>query len=326
MRPNSSKYPSIPRVVILCVFFCSQCAAVVASPPKQPLHVYLLAGQSNMEGQGVVDLDHPQYYNGGRGILKNVMKEPGNLKRYKHIQDANGKWVIRDDVWCRFQTKNELKAGALTIGFAGYPGKHHIGPEFQFGHVLGDATAAPVLLIKTAWGGKSLYADFRPPGSGGTVGPYYKKMIEEVRAALAALGNRKYRISGFVWFQGWNDMVNKDARAEYTVNMVNLAADIRKEFKLPRLPVVIGELGNMGEKAGGGMAELRKAQASAASSPKLGKGTVAFVKTTPFARPKELSPNTGHGHHWFGNAESYFLIGDALGKAMVKLLETAKTN
>ena len=66
--------------------------------------------------------------------------------------------------------------------------------------------------------------------------------------------------------------------------------------------------------------------AAAAASPKLGKGTIAFVKTTPFARPKERSPNTGHGHHWFGNAESYFLIGDALGKAMVKLLRAAETN
>ena len=46
-----------------------------------------------------------------------------------------------------------------------------------------------------------------------------------------------------------------------------------------------------------------------------------FVKTTDFARPPELSPNAGHGHHWFGNAESYFLIGDALGEGMKKLLE-----
>ena len=46
----------------------------------------------------------------------------------------------------------------------------------------------------------------------------------------------------------------------------------------------------------------------------------AFVVTHPFARPAELSPNRGHGHHWFGNAESYFLVGDALGKAMLELL------
>ena len=45
----------------------------------------------------------------------------------------------------------------------------------------------------------------------------------------------------------------------------------------------------------------------------------ASISTTAFARPKEQSPNVGHGHHWFGNAESYFLIGDALGKAMVDL-------
>ena len=45
-----------------------------------------------------------------------------------------------------------------------------------------------------------------------------------------------------------------------------------------------------------------------------------FVATTQFARPKELSPNPGHGHHWFGNAESYFLIGDALGREMITML------
>ncbi len=44
-------------------------------------------------------------------------------------------------------------------------------------------------------------------------------------------------------------------------------------------------------------------------------------KTTDFARPPELSPNPSHGHHWYGNAESYFLIGDALGEGMKRLLK-----
>jgi hypothetical protein len=38
-------------------------------------------------------------------------------------------------------------------------------------------------------------------------------------------------------------------------------------------------------------------------------------------RPAKESPNVGYGHHWFGNAESDFLIGDAMGKAMIKLLK-----
>ena len=64
---------------------------------------------------------------------------------------------------------------------------------------------------------------------------------------------------------------------------------------------------------------IREAQRKACQR-KEWKGRVSFVKTTEFARPKEESPNVGHGHHWFGNAESYFLIGDALGKEMVPLV------
>ena len=48
-------------------------------------------------------------------------------------------------------------AGGLTIGFTGYgsmDSRHHIGPELQIGHQLGDAFEAPVLLVKTAWGGR----------------------------------------------------------------------------------------------------------------------------------------------------------------------------
>ena len=64
---------------------------------------------------------------------------------------------------------------------------------------------------------------------------------------------------------------------------------------------------------------LRAAQARGACKPEFA-GTVTFVETRAFLRKKEDSPNVGHGHHWFGNAESYFLIGDAFGKAMEKLL------
>ncbi|MBT4666638.1 MAG: sialate O-acetylesterase, partial [Opitutae bacterium] len=107
--------------------------------------------------------------------------------------------------------------------------------------------------------------------------------------------------------------------AEYEDNLVHLIQDLRKGFKKPNLPVIVGELGNGGPKAGANMLAIRAAQKAATERKEL-KGNVKFVSTTDFARPKEDSPNVGHGHHWFGNAESYFLIGDALGKGMVKLL------
>lgn len=319
---------SYALLVTLAVLGCS---AAFGKEPRadEPIQVFILAGQSNMEGQGVVDLDHPQYYNGGKGTLLHVLHDPEKAKTFQHIRDNEGKWMVRDDVWCRFRTNKEVKKGPLTIGFAGYPGKHHIGPEFQFGHVIGDAIDAPVLLIKTAWGGKSLYKDLRPPSSEGETGPYYTQMIKEVREALdnidadfPEMKGRRYEIAGFVWFQGWNDAVGpEEAKSEYEQNVVNLIHDVHKEFDRPDLPVVIGELGNGGEQAGKGILAIRQAQAAAAARKEFG-GRVVFVKTTEFARPAEESPNTGHGHHWFGNAESYFLIGDALGKAMRELVSS----
>jgi hypothetical protein len=312
-------------VAALGLCFAAPLTAAAPRPAAVPIQVFLLAGQSNMEGQGVVDLDHAQYYNGGQGILQRVMLEPHNKQRFAHIKDEAGDWVVRDDVWVRFRTRHELKKGRLSIGFAGYGGKHHIGPEFQFGHVVGAALDAPVLLIKTAWGGKSLHADFRPPSSGGKTGPFYQQMLDEYDEAIEnlatdfpELADRPHRLAGFVWFQGWNDMFDENARHEYEQNLVNLIKDLRGHFDRPRLPVVIGELGNGGPKAGANMLAIRGAQKAAANRAEFA-GTVAFVPTSAFARSAKESPNVGHGHHWFGNAESYFLIGDALGKSMLQL-------
>src|SRR3954453_11707065 len=157
-----------------------------ASAPK-PLKVFILAGQSNMEGQGVADLDGKDY-NAGKGTLKYLLKDREKAPLLKHLSDGKGGWAVRDDVWVRYRPeKGPVKAGPLTLGFTPYGGKHHFGPELQFGHVLGDHLDSQVLLIKTAWGGKSLYRDFRPPSSGGEVGPYYRKMLAEIRQTLSDL-------------------------------------------------------------------------------------------------------------------------------------------
>jgi hypothetical protein len=315
-------------VVAAAALLVSTASVHAAQAGKSPVKVFILAGQSNMQGQGVVDMDDPKSYNGGKGNLEYVMKHSPLAAMYKHLKDKDGKWVVRDDVWVSYKLDNgKLLTGGLTIGFTGYGGPHHIGPELQFGHVIGDFLDNQVLLIKTAWGGKSLYVDFRPPSSGGQVGPYYTKMIAEVREALGSIkehfpdyDGQGYEIAGFVWQQGWNDMCTAPAIPEYAQNLQNLIKDLRKEFKSPNMPVVYGELGNGGPDAKGGMLAFRQAQAAAADLPEF-RGNVLFVKTADFARPANESPNVSHGHHWFGNAESYFLVGNALGKAMKTLLK-----
>ena len=101
------------------------------------LKVFLLAGQSNMEGQAVVDLDHEDHYNGGRGILTRVLEDPGIAREFGHWRGADGSWTKRNDVFVWYQpARGPLKAGPLSIGYAGYEDLHHFGPEMELGWEL----------------------------------------------------------------------------------------------------------------------------------------------------------------------------------------------
>ncbi len=314
-------------VTLLTAALLVSTANLRAAEPPGPVKVFILAGQSNMEGQAVVDLDGKDY-NDGKGTLSKLMQDPAKLARLQHLRGVDGRWTVRDDVWVHYQREDQpLLSGPLGVGFSVYGDPHHFGPELQFGQVLGDHFENPVMLIKTAWGGKSLFKDFRPPSSGGEVGKYYLQMIAQVREALAnletvypAAKGRGHELAGFVWYHGWNDGVNPTtAVPEYEQNLVNLINDLRREFKSPALPVVIGELTGPWVHAPPEWTRLRQAQSSAAARPEFA-GNVVFVPTHDFVRRPEDSPNPGHGHHEFGNAETCFLVGDALGQAMLKLL------
>lgn len=313
---------AMPRVLTALILLIATTAArtQTAKTPAPTVHVFLLAGQSNMEGQGVVDLDDERDYNSGRGTLAKFLDDPANAE-WTDLRTKDGAWTERDDVFVSYLTASgTAKHGPLSIGFAGYDGRHHFGPELGIGRVLGERFAEPVLLIKTAWGGKSLAVDFRPPSAGGTTGPCYTRMLTEYRTAIAniardfpALAKHEPQLDAVIWFQGWNDACDDAATAAYAHNLACLIGDLRTEFRDPKLPVVVGETGNWDGET------FRTAQRRGCEDPAAA-GNTLFVPTRQFLRKPEDSPNTGHGHHWFGNAESYLRIGDALGRAAVQLV------
>lgn len=315
-------------------------AIVSAQAAPKPVRVFILAGQSNMEGHGFVPADPKR--NGGKGSLEFLVKDVATAKKFTPLVDTAGKWRTRDDVWISYLDRH----GPLTVGYGAR--KEMIGPELGFGWVLGDARDEPVLLIKCAWGGKSLAVDFRPPSAGrppyslgekgdaaiaqdpAIIGKYYREMLSLTKAALADINDRvpgsdgSYVLAGFGWHQGWNDRVNDRFNAEYETNMICFIRDIRKDLGAPGLPFVIAETGMTGpEEKSPRALSLMKAQAAVAERPEF-KGNVAFVSTRAFWRPKEESPN-GQGYHWNSNAETYFLIGEAMGEAMRQLNDRTKT-
>lgn len=288
-------------------------------PADGVVRVFLLAGQSNMEGHGVVDLDDERDFNGGRGNLVEFIASDEGVP-WRSLRRKDGGWLVRDDAFVRYRTAHgELKSGPLSVGYGVHRGSHHIGPELGIGLVLANAFEEPVLLVKTCWGGKSLAKDFRPPSAGGEVGPYYRRMLEEYREAIAAiaadfpsLAGKTPKLEGVVWFQGWNDACDREATASYAENLKHLVADLRAEFGDADLPIVVGETGNWDGDA------FRGAQRAGCE----GLDAVVFVPTRQFLRPAEQCPNQTHGHHWYGSGGSYLQAGDAMGKAMRSLVAT----
>lgn len=305
--------------------------------------VFILVGQSNMQGKGkIAHLEK---------LVEEKPEEFGHLKK-------GGRWVERDDVWIKYWDRE----GKLTVGY-GTPADR-IGPELGFGHVMGEALKTPVVLIKVAWGGQSLGVNFRPPSSGlpseerlqqivaqtnernkkrnrpevtlaevkERYGARYRDMIKEVKTVLADIkavypdyDGKGYELSGLVWFQGFNDVINNEFRAEYGANMVNFIRDVRKDLGVPRLPIVIGELGMDGVEVNPRWAHkhyaLRKAQEAPSQMPEF-KRTVAFARTAPLVVTE--GERFDGGYHYRGRADNFYRIGVSFGKAMIKLMDNRK--
>jgi len=186
-----------------------------------------------------------------------------------------------------------------------------------------------VLLIKTAWGGKSLQVDFRPPAAvaarGGQIGPYYTAMCDYVHDVLDQLetefpewSGMGYQIAGFGWHQGWNDRGLALFEQNYEDNLVDLINDVRAEFGKPDLPISIATTGMAPGATYGPVEEAQLAVANPVLYPDF-TGTVFTADTRGFWRESSVSPSN-QGYHWNQNGETYYLIGEAMGEGMGDLL------
>lgn len=316
-------------------------AFVNAKPRTQPangkLKIFILAGQSNMVGFG--------QQTGSPGTMETYVKS--NPKDYSHLVDKDGKHVVRDDVWIvNLSYQGKEQQGWLTTGYGASEG--HIGPEYAFGFAVGDHFEDPVLIIKSAWGGRSLFHNFLPPSSekyptpkkDGDKGFHYAEVLRHVKEITGNLkkyypnyAGKGYELVGFGWHQGWNDRINQKAVDVYEKNMVNFIVDIRKDLGIDNLPFVIANTGMGGwdipttapykKKVEKHMA-AQLAPADATKYPNF-KGNVAGVETRDFQRKREESPSR-QDYHWMRNWETYYLIGKSMGNAMTQLISGNNSN
>ena len=306
------------RILISILIFTS----LSIHAATKPLKIYLLVGQSNMQGHAA------------ERTVEHLGMDPKTAPLLKAIRNPDGTAKLQRDVWISSiepSLESGEKHGRLTVGYGAGGREPKIGPELTFGITMQEHVGEPILLIKTSWGGKSLNTDFRPPSAGPyefnqqqlenfkkrgkdvaearkekteRTGVYYRLMLEHIHKVLADIrrvypdydAKAGYELAGFVWFQGWNDMVDGSTyptRGQpgsydaYSKNLAHFIRDVRRDLKAPKLPFVIGVMGAGGpiakygpdqKRYAGIHGEFRKAMAAPAKLPEF-KGNVTAVFT-----------------------------------------------
>ncbi len=181
------------------------------------VRVFIFAGQSNMVGSDskVKDIKNFPPYAG--------LEQPQEGVRFSYSIGRENK--TNSDGWVALEPVNNT-----------------VGPELSFARRVTQAIDAPVAIIKCAAGGTHLGGDWNPDEPiGFKMYPLALKLVRDSIAELERQGVR-YRLEGFMWHQGENDMFNEDYMKNYGPNLKNYLAKWRRDLKSPKLKFYIGEL------------------------------------------------------------------------------------
>ncbi len=179
--------------------------------------VFIFAGQSNMVGSDskVADIDRFPPFR-GYGEMQPKVKFAYCIGRERKF---------RSDGWSALGPVNKV-----------------VGPELSFARTISDESDGPIAIIKCAAGGTHLGGDWNPDKPEGF--KMYPLALELVRESLQDLTDSgiKYRVEGFMWHQGENDMFNETYMAEYGSNLERFVASWRRDLGVPDLRFYVGEL------------------------------------------------------------------------------------
>jgi len=313
----------------------------------QPVQVFILLGQSNMVGAGHVtgDNDHS---------LQNACTQQG---LYPYLVDDAGNWTTRMDVRNVRTMGSGNNAGRLLNNEWMTVSGRTLGPEYGIGHQLGNAIEAPVMVLKSCIGNRSLGWDLLPPGSehfqwtdadgqsweyagygespmrwqtgttpeaiGWRAGVQYDGDIANAKRILEDLatyypGANGYEIAGFFFWQGDKDRYDAGLASRYEHNLTQLIQQLRVDFNAPNAKFVCATLGQTEHGATGNEGLILEAQLAVSNAER----HPEFVGNVATVYSHPLSMGGASNGHYGGDARTYMNIGQAMGAAMVELLAT----
>jgi hypothetical protein len=300
--------------------------------PESGMPIFLLAGQSNMEGSTNTELFNTLIQELEQGASLGLEARLVEHLRHWYLETNDGyaKYGYSDTM-VAFEAEELIrlhKAGLVSSKLSsGHPTVmcakddaevaplalncgSPFGPELMLGQVLGKTSYAPTSLIKVAKGGTTLLVDWRSPSSGGTVGPWYTKLRERIGQLKSdpaslhpACTSEQCRWAAFIWFQGENDSFDQANAEAYAQNLKHLIADVRSDVGSETLPVVIVEIGKWAQSLAHGSTVLAAQE--------------AVVAADPHARSVVTDDLSGFYHY---DPAAQLIIGERVAHALQELL------
>ncbi len=321
-----------------------------AGATDKPVKVYIIMGQSNATGIGRVNGIEP-------GTLETIAKRE---HRFPNLVDDSNNWLPRNDVLYRRAANSSPAAGPLApgqggsssqlgpeLGFGQMMGWYHDEPVLILKASQGNRSLGGDFLPpgspRREFEGRTYAAYGESPANwltGTTPVPtdwvagrqYDISFLNPPENAPAILANfdtyypqwasQGYEIGGFVWWQGHFDQLTPAYAEYYQENLVNYINAVRAEFNAPNAPFVVATIGFGGAPLSNKSENFQKvfnAQMAVQDLPQF-TGTVKSVDTLKFWRTVAESPKN-EDYHYNQNAETYMLVGDAAGRAMIDLLD-----
>jgi carbohydrate esterase-like sialic acid-specific acetylesterase len=343
----------MPLYLIIWLFLTTSLHAA-----DNTVKVFILSGQSNMEGKAP------------NTLLDYQATDPKTADFFAHLR-KDGKWIVRDDVFIKFlDRKGPLTIGygspgrtGIELEFGTMMGDHFDQPVLLIkpawgGHSLVKNFRPPSAGLPPE---ESLEKELKSAQDRvrqnnmknkrneplptmeelkSQYGASYRNMLAEVRNTLENCGTlfpplkgKTPQITGFVWFQGWNDQYG--GQDEYASNMQHFIRDVRKDLATPNLPFVIVAMGqNASKPAKGAMLTVREAQLSMNDVPDFKGNVKAFRSDVLVDKAAEELYSTWRQnqdqwkhvggdfeYHYLGSAIWFTRIGHAAGEAMLELLK-----
>ncbi len=192
------------RIILLLAALLS--ASALAE--QKPVMLFLLGGQSNMDGCG-----------SWNELPEEKKQTPANVRL----------WDNQEKTW--------KKIGEDTTALA----RHlQFGPELMFAHRLSAAFPdSEIRLMKHSAGGTSLALGWLPEKR-----KMYSGFIANYQNAKADLekSGQAVETAGMLWMQGESDSNTIEHAEAYAGSLPILLADVREKTGNPNLPIVIGRI------------------------------------------------------------------------------------